>query len=74
MLPKVLLLSLAVLASTVSAVPGKKGLRLIKIAEDDPGVWVTEAEKFERFVGPHKNFVDVTDTPVLSPPAPFHPS
>lgn len=64
MLLKLLLLNLAVLAATVSAVPGKTGLRLIKVAEDDPGVWVSEAEKFERFVGPHKNFVDVTDTPV----------
>lgn len=68
MLPKVLF-GLATLLCSVAAVPGKKGLRLIKTSEEDVGVWVSEAEKFERFVAPHVNFVDVTDTPVSVPPS-----
>jgi hypothetical protein len=39
-----------------------EGLRLIKTADEDPGVWVTEDEKFEQFVAKKIGFVDITDT------------
>lgn len=40
----------------------EEGLRLIKTSDEDPGVWVTEDEKFEQFVAKKIGFVDITDT------------
>ncbi len=42
-------------------------LRLIKTSEIDPGTWVTEEEKVEKYVAKNINFVDVTDITVPSP-------
>lgn len=38
------------------------GLRLVKTSDEDPGSWVTEEEKFEKFTSKKIGFVDVTDT------------
>jgi leucyl aminopeptidase len=40
----------------------EEGLRLVKTSDEDPGEWVTEDDKFERFVSKHIGFADVTDT------------
>ncbi|ORY58527.1 uncharacterized protein BCR38DRAFT_500358 [Pseudomassariella vexata] len=42
-----------------------EGLRLIKTSDDDAGTWVTEEEKFEKFISQHVGFVDITDTMAL---------
>lgn len=39
-----------------------KGLRLVKTTEEDAGIWVTEQEKFDKFVSKKVGFVDITDT------------
>lgn len=43
---------------------GGSELRLIKTSEQDPGQWVTDEEKFERFTSKHIGFVDITDITV----------
>lgn len=50
----------AVLSGTSSR--HAEGLRLIKTSEDDPGTWMTEEEKHQRFVSRRSGFVDITDT------------
>jgi leucyl aminopeptidase len=42
-----------------------KDLRLCKTSPTDPGIWITEEEKFTRFISKKINFVDITDTPNL---------
>lgn len=39
-------------------------LRLIKTSETDPGTWVTEEEKIEKYVSKKINFIDITDITV----------
>lgn len=50
--------------------PSKRadGLRLVKASDEDPGTWMTEEEKYERFTYKNLGFVDITDTLVLSTP------
>lgn len=56
----------------VSALPSadsskvNAGLRLIKTSEADPGVWVTEDEKIEKYTAKNINFIDITDITVHS--------
>ncbi|PVH78862.1 peptidase family M28 [Cadophora sp. DSE1049] len=51
----------------VSALPStdsskiNAGLRLIKTSEADPGIWVTEDEKIEKYTAKNINFIDITD-------------
>ncbi|KAH6984304.1 hypothetical protein BKA56DRAFT_481308 [Ilyonectria sp. MPI-CAGE-AT-0026] len=40
----------------------EKGLRLVKTSEEDPGVWLTEEEKFDQLISKKIGFVDITDT------------
>lgn len=42
-------------------------LRLIKVSESDPGTWVREDEKIEKYVAKGINFVDVTNMTVGEP-------
>lgn len=44
----------------------EEGLRLVKTSDEDPGVWVTEDEKFEQFISKKIGFADITDTLVRS--------
>jgi hypothetical protein len=61
--PLLALVSLVASSPAVSRpIPPKEDLRLVKISEDDAGVWVTEEEKFTKFISKHVNFVDVTET------------
>lgn len=39
-------------------------LRLLKTSETDPGTWVREDEKIEKYVARHIDFIDVTDIAV----------
>jgi leucyl aminopeptidase len=39
-------------------------LRLIKVSEDDAGQWVTEQEKFDKFISKNIGFIDITDIEV----------
>ncbi|KAL8720217.1 MAG: hypothetical protein Q9225_002879 [Loekoesia sp. 1 TL-2023] len=39
----------------------KSNLRLIKISEAHPGVWVTEEEKISEYRAKNVNFIDITD-------------
>lgn len=51
----------------VQAIPANKadaGLRLVKTSEEDPGQWVTEAQKFELFTSKNIGFIDITDITV----------
>ncbi|KAK0100297.1 hypothetical protein ONS95_008255 [Cadophora gregata] len=51
----------------VSALPStdsskiNAGLRLIKTSEADPGIWVTEDEKIEKYTAKNIKFIDITD-------------
>ncbi|KAH8893087.1 Zn-dependent exopeptidase [Thozetella sp. PMI_491] len=51
--------------------PGRQahGLRLIKTSDDDPGVWMTEEEKFDQLISQRIGFMDITDTLVRMAPA-----
>jgi leucyl aminopeptidase len=40
------------------------GLRLIKTSEADAGQWVTEQDKFDRFISKNRGFIDITDIKV----------
>ncbi|KAH6640001.1 peptidase family M28 [Truncatella angustata] len=44
--------------------PSKRaeGLRLVKASDEDPGTWMTEEEKYEKFTSKRLGFVDITDT------------
>lgn len=44
-----------------------QGLRLVKTADEDPGTWMTEEEKFEKLISKRIGFVDITDTLVGFP-------
>lgn len=44
------------------AVQQADDLRLIKTSDDDAGTWMTEEEKFEKFISKKIGFVDMTDT------------
>lgn len=48
----------------------EKGLRLVKTSEEDPGVWLTEEEKFDQLISKKIGFVDITDTLVRSKQSP----
>ncbi|KAL1839274.1 hypothetical protein VTJ49DRAFT_1674 [Mycothermus thermophilus] len=49
-------------AAAPAAVPDATAeLRLIKTSPEDPGVWVTEEEKFTKYTAKGKHFVDITD-------------
>lgn len=83
----------AAATTTASLLPGSsevadatsQGLRLVKTADEDPGTWMTEEEKFEKLISKKIGFMDITDTLVsvfffsrpLSwsppPPPPFQP-
>lgn len=39
-------------------------LRLIKTSEADIGQWVTEQDKFDRFISKNIGFIDITDIKV----------
>lgn len=67
-----------VAASTLlvsSAAPAADGtmktepdLRLIKTSEADPGTWVTEEEKIEKYVSKKTKFIDITEITVSLAP------
>lgn len=57
---KLILASLAALAAQAAAAPLSE-LSLVKISEDDPGQWVTEAEKWELFTSKGIGFIDITN-------------
>ena len=66
--------SILALASIAAAIPqdarpidSAKDVRLIKTAEDDPGVWVLDKDIFDSYISKRINFVDVTDTWVCAP-------
>jgi bacterial leucyl aminopeptidase len=42
-------------------------LRLIKVSESDPGTWVREDDKVEKYVAKGVNFIDITDMSVGAP-------
>jgi leucyl aminopeptidase len=55
----------AIHAAPADAKPqGDAELRLVKTSEQDPGQWVTEEEKFERFTSKSIGFIDITDIKV----------
>lgn len=47
-----------------TSVTADASLRLIKVSESDPGTWVREDEKIEKYVAKGVNFVDITDMSV----------
>jgi leucyl aminopeptidase len=47
-----------------TSVTADASLRLIKVSESDPGTWVREDDKIEKYVAKGINFVDVTDMSV----------
>lgn len=57
-------------ANTTPLLPGSsevadatsQGLRLVKTADEDPGTWMTEEEKFEKLISKKIGFMDITDT------------
>lgn len=61
--------SVVLAAVTSPSLPTQQNgdLRLVKTAEDEAGVWMTEDEKFDRLISKHINFVDITDTMVPRP-------
>lgn len=81
----------AAATTTASLLPGSsevadatsQGLRLVKTADEDPGTWMTEEEKFEKLISKKIGFMDITDTLVsvffflasfvLVSPPPFQP-
>lgn len=75
-LPAIMNLLLLALVGVAAASPFSHGdtsvtadasLRLIKVSESDPGTWVREDEKIEKYVAKGINFVDVTDMSVGDP-------
>jgi bacterial leucyl aminopeptidase len=52
----------AVIADDSSPSRHADDLRLVKTSDDDPGTWMTEEEKYERFTSKRLGFVDITDT------------
>lgn len=53
-----------VTAAPAPNVPPGLEMRLIKTAEDDPGRWVTEQEKFDDYTARNIGFFDITDVTV----------
>jgi bacterial leucyl aminopeptidase len=51
-------------APAAEAASGDSELRLVKTSEEDPGQWVTEAQKFELFTSKNIGFIDITDIKV----------
>ncbi|PTB38010.1 uncharacterized protein TrAFT101_011883 [Trichoderma asperellum] len=49
------------LALSAPLASSDSGLRLIKTSEADVGQWVTEQEKFDRFISKNIGFIDITD-------------
>ncbi|KAF8538688.1 bacterial leucyl aminopeptidase [Trichophaea hybrida] len=49
-------------SSAPHPVNAREELRLVKTSEDAPGVWVTEEEKFTRFISKGLRFIDITET------------
>lgn len=54
-------------AAPTSEAAGDSELRLVKTSEEDPGQWVTEAQKFELFTSKNIGFIDITDIKVCRP-------
>lgn len=52
------------LALSAPLASSDSGLRLIKTSEADVGQWVTEQEKFDRFISKNIGFIDITDIKV----------
>ena len=66
------LIALAASLHITSAAPasvdtGDSELRLVKTSEEDPGQWVTEAQKWELFTSKKIGFIDITDIKVSAP-------
>ncbi|KAM0448776.1 hypothetical protein ACHAPV_010103 [Trichoderma viride] len=56
-----LLVAACPLALSAPLAGSGSGLRLIKTSEADIGQWVTEQEKFDRFISKNIGFIDITD-------------
>lgn len=52
--------SLAIAAPATTPVPSEPGLRLIKTSASDPGIWVTEGQKYLDYIVKDIEFVDIT--------------
>ncbi|OHE99992.1 peptidase family M28 [Colletotrichum orchidophilum] len=52
---------LAAAAPASGEVQVNSDLRLIKTSEEDPGTWVTEDDKFEKYTSKGIGFIDITD-------------
>ncbi|KAK1521169.1 peptidase family M28 [Colletotrichum abscissum] len=52
---------LAAAAPATGDVQVNPGLRLVKTYEEDPGTWVTEDEKYEKYTSKGIGFIDITD-------------
>ncbi|KAJ6788392.1 hypothetical protein PWT90_04652 [Aphanocladium album] len=48
-------------ANAAPPVAGYPEMRLVKTSAQDPGQWVTEQEKFDRFTSKNIGFIDITD-------------
>lgn len=59
-----LLVAACPLALSAPLAGSGSGLRLIKTSEADIGQWVTEQEKFDRFISKNIGFIDITDIKV----------
>jgi hypothetical protein len=57
-----LCLAVGVVALPAATTPPAPGLRLVKTSDTDAGRWVTEEEKFSRFIAKRIPFIDVTET------------
>lgn len=51
-----------------TSVTADASLRLIKVSESDPGTWVREDDKIEKYVAKGVNFVDITGMTVGATP------
>ncbi|KAF8249122.1 Zn-dependent exopeptidase [Wilcoxina mikolae CBS 423.85] len=49
-------------SSAPHPVNARKELRLVKTSEDAPAVWVTEGEKFTKFISKGLRFIDITES------------
>ncbi|POS70834.1 peptidase family M28 [Diaporthe helianthi] len=51
-------------SNAVASINADASMRLVKVSESDPGNWVREDEKIEKYVAKGVNFVDITDMSV----------
>lgn len=54
----------SVIAAPSGDAPTRPLMRLVKTSESDPGQWVTEQQKFDRFTSKNIGFIDITDIKV----------